>query len=193
MASISVVVEARLAFRSGRTRNVDFRRKQLKNLFRMVEENEPLLVQALYKDLKKPSFEARMIETDYILNDIRGMLYNLDEYTAPRKVPTSLVTAFDDGFILNEPYGVVFIIGTWNYPLMVCLSPIIGAIAAGNSVILKPSEIAPYRAKLIAELISCYLDKVNYLKLNLCMINSRSNYSIDFFQSVLLSCNHWWG
>lgn len=161
MSSRDAVERARVAFNCGRTRDINFRRDQLKKLYRLVDENGPLLVEALGNDLKKPSFEAKMIETCYILNDIRGVLHNLDKYTAPEKVSTSLVTAFDDAFILNEPYGVVLIIGTWNYPLMVCLIPMIGAIAAGNTIVLKPSEIAPYSAKLMAELIPRYLDKVS--------------------------------
>lgn len=160
--TIGDIVDAtRRAFRSGKTLDISFRRKQLKGIYQMIEENESLFIQALYQDLAKPRFEAKMIETDYVLNDVRGMLFNLDQYTRPRKVKKDLVLAFDDAFIHSEPYGVVFIIGTWNYPLMVCLSPLIGAIAAGNAAIIKPSEIAPHSASLMAKLLPLYVDKVS--------------------------------
>lgn len=157
----STVNDVRKAFNSGKSKEVCFRRRQLERLYDLVKDNETLFIQALFNDLRKPSFEAKMIETDYVLNDIKGMLFNLNSYTKPKKVSKTLVLAFDDGYIQNEPYGVVLIIGTWNYPLMVCLSPLIGAIAAGNAAIIKPSEIAPKTAALMAELIPRYLDNVS--------------------------------
>ncbi|XP_015782605.1 aldehyde dehydrogenase, dimeric NADP-preferring-like [Tetranychus urticae] len=164
---ISETIEhLRRVFRSGRTKNVNYRRKQLEGIKRMVEENESLFVESLHKDLKKPKFEAIMIETDYILNNVREMLYNLNSYVKPTKVAKDLVLAFDDAFIQPEPYGLVLIIGTWNYPLIVCLSPLIGAIAAGNVAIVKPSEIAPNAADLFEKLLPQYVDKDCYRVIN---------------------------
>lgn len=155
-----LIKKSRAVFMSQKTLDVNFRRKQLIKLYKMVEQNEPKFIDALYKDVKKPNFEAKMIETDYILNDIRGMIFNLNRYTRCEKVPKNLILLFDNAFIQNEPFGLVLIIGTWNYPLMVTLSPLIGAIAAGNVAIIKPSELAPNTANLLAELFPRYLDKV---------------------------------
>lgn len=151
----------RKVFNSGKTLDINFRRKQLQGIKLMMEENESLFVQSLNCDLRKPKFEAIMIETDYILNDVRGMLFNLDSYVKPTPVSKNLALTFDDAFTTPEPYGLVLIIGTWNYPLIVCLSPLIGAIAAGNVAIIKPSEIAPATADLFAKLLPQYIDRVN--------------------------------
>ena len=121
----------RQSFASGKTKDIGFRKNQLKSLLRFVSENESLIVSALNEDLRKPSFETRMAEIDFVLNDIRGQLFNIDEYVAPQVVPKSLVTIADNAFIHSEPYGLVLIIGAWNYPIQVTLSPLVGAIAAG--------------------------------------------------------------
>lgn len=162
MDMASVVASVRDAFNTNRSKSLAFRRRQLERLHSLVKENESEFIKALHKDLKKPSFEAEMIETNYVLNDIESMLFHLDSYSKPRKVPKNLILAFDDGFIQPEPYGVVLIIGTWNYPLMVCLCPLIGAIGAGNAAIVKPSEIAPKTASLIAKLLPQYLNDVRH-------------------------------
>ena len=127
----------RQTFASGKTKNVEFRKNQLKALFNFLSENESLIVSALNEDLRKPSFETRMAEIDFVLNDIRGQLFKVDEYSAPQRVPKSLVTIADNAFIHSEPYGLVLIIGAWNYPIQVALSPLVGAISAGISNIDK--------------------------------------------------------
>lgn len=176
-----IVKNVRQNFNTGKTVSLSFRRQQLERLYDLVKENESQFIQTLYQDLKKPAFEAKMIETDYVLNDIKGMLFNLNSYTKPKKVSKTLVLAFDDGYIQSEPYGVVLIIGTWNYPLMVCLSPLIGAIAAGNAAIIKPSEIAPKTAALIEKLIPQYIDEV------LIVIDEGVKKFITFYFSEFLS------
>jgi acyl-CoA reductase-like NAD-dependent aldehyde dehydrogenase len=131
-AYTDLISRTRRSFATGRTKDITFRKNQLTALYRFLVDNESLIVSALNEDIRKPSFETRMAEIDFCLNDIRGQLFNIDEYAARKAVPKTLVTIADQPFIQSEPYGLVLIIGAWNYPIQVTLSPLIGAIAAGN-------------------------------------------------------------
>lgn len=153
-----IISIARHAFASGITKNIEFRRQQLKQLYRLLGENETQFVDALKQDLKKPRFESVMTEIDFVLNDIRSALNNLDKWTRPKFVSKCFVTLVDDNYIYYEPYGVVLVLGAWNYPIQLAFSPLVGAIAAGNACIVKPSEIAMATAKLVQRLIPLYLD-----------------------------------
>ncbi|XP_071547048.1 aldehyde dehydrogenase, dimeric NADP-preferring-like isoform X2 [Panulirus ornatus] len=153
-----VVNKAREAFLSGKTRDVEFRRKQLKALKRMYEENETAFCTALAKDLNKPRQESVLLELNLLKDDLTHILSRLDDWTQPEKTPPNLVTIFDKPVIYHDPFGVVLIIGAWNYPVQLSLLPLSGAIAAGNCVIIKPSEVSPATAEIIADLIPKYLD-----------------------------------
>lgn len=152
----------RAAFRSGVTVPEQFRRTQLKNLLSLVTENEQLIADALHKDLSKPKFEAILSEVHMVLNDIYHALDNLKTWMQPEYVSKNLATRLDDCFIRREPLGVVLIIGAWNYPLQLIILPLVGAIAAGNCVVVKPSEISQAMEKLLAELIPKYLSEDCY-------------------------------
>lgn len=153
---------ARDAFASGLTKDSLFRREQLKQLYKLLSENESAFVEALRSDLKKPRFESIMTEVDFVLNDIRSALTNLSSWTKPKYVAKCFVTLVDDNYIHYEPYGVVLILGAWNYPIQLAFSPLVGAIAAGNCAIVKPSEIAPATGNLIQKLMPIYLNKRAY-------------------------------
>nr|NP_001260775.1 aldehyde dehydrogenase type III, isoform U [Drosophila melanogaster]AGB93308.1 aldehyde dehydrogenase type III, isoform U [Drosophila melanogaster] len=153
---------ARLAFSSGKTRNVSFRRKQLENLLRCYEEHENEIISALEADLRRPKQESLIVETEFMKNDIRHILFQLDEWVQSEKPPKSFVNMMDDVQIYNDPFGVVLVIGAWNYPLQLLLVPVASAIAAGNCVVIKPSEIAANCAKFIADVIPKYLDNDCY-------------------------------
>ncbi|KRF78515.1 uncharacterized protein Dvir_GJ18456, isoform E [Drosophila virilis] len=153
---------ARLAFASGKTRNVSFRRKQLENLLRCYEEHENEIISALEADLRRPKQESLIVETEFMKNDIKHILYHLNDWVKPEKPDKSFVNMLDDVHIYNDPFGVVLVIGAWNYPLQLLLVPVAAAIAAGNCVVLKPSEIAGNCAKFIAETIPKYLDNDCY-------------------------------
>lgn len=157
-----VIQQAREAFHSGRTRDVEFRKKQLKALKRMYEENESVFCAALAKDLHKPKQESVLLELNLLKDDITHILARLDEWAKPEKIAANLVTMFDTPVIYHDPYGVVLIMGAWNYPLQLPLLPLSGAIAAGNCVIVKPSELSPATAQAIAELLPKYLDSDCY-------------------------------
>jgi len=159
MTSAKVVASVRQAFMTGKTRPVEWRVTQLKNLLRMMEENEQLICEALYKDLRKPKQECLALEIHYVENDIRGIINNIHKWVADNHVEKNMVTLMDDTLIHYDPYGVVLIMGAWNYPLMLSLGPLGGAIAAGNCAIIKPSEIAAATSNIIATLLPRYLDK----------------------------------
>lgn len=153
---------ARATFASGVTKSPLYRKEQLKALYRMLVENESFFVEALRCDLRKSRFESIMTEVDYVLNDIRSALNNLDSWMKPKFVSKCFVTLVDDNYIYYEPYGLVLILSAWNYPIQLAFSPMVGAIAAGNVCILKPSEVAPATANLIADLMPKYLDRKAY-------------------------------
>ncbi|XP_060654659.1 LOW QUALITY PROTEIN: aldehyde dehydrogenase, dimeric NADP-preferring [Drosophila nasuta] len=153
---------ARLAFASGKTRNVSFRRKQLENLLRCYEEHENEIISALEADLRRPKQESLIVETEFMKNDIKHILFHLDDWVKADRPEKSFVNMLDDVQVYNDPFGVVLVIGAWNYPLQLLLVPVAAAIAAGNCVVLKPSEIAGNCAKFIAETIPKYLDNDCY-------------------------------
>lgn len=129
---------------------------------RMLDDNVTVFGEALKKDLNKCHFEVTVTEVDVIKNDIRGMLIGIDKWTKPQSATKSIATLFDQPYVYNEPYGLCLVIGAWNYPLQLLLSPLVAAITAGNAAIVKPSEIAHYTAQAIAELLPQYLDRDLY-------------------------------
>ncbi|XP_064106525.1 aldehyde dehydrogenase, dimeric NADP-preferring-like [Macrobrachium nipponense] len=157
-----IVESTREAFLSAKTRDVEFRKKQLNALMQMYEEHEETFCCALAKDLHKPKQESILLELNLLKDDIRHILRNLDDWTQPEKVPRNMLTLFDKPLIFHDPYGVVLIMGAWNYPVQLALLPVSGAIAAGNCVILKPSDLAPATAEALATLLPKYLDNDCY-------------------------------
>ncbi|XP_024939530.1 aldehyde dehydrogenase, dimeric NADP-preferring isoform X3 [Cephus cinctus] len=153
-----LIQKTRDAFYSGKTRPLDWRIKQLKQFICMLEENRAEIQAALASDLRRCKFESNVLEIDYTINDIKHMLMNIKEWAAPEKPPKGLVNMLDGVEIRKDPYGVVLVIGAWNYPLQLALVPMMGALAAGNCVILKPSEVSPATAKVIADIVPKYLD-----------------------------------
>lgn len=162
MSYADVVQELHTTFASGVTRNVVFRERQLKNLLRMYEENSVEMVNVLAADLRKHKQEAHVLEIDFLINDIRNTIFNLREWVKPEKPEKSVVNIMDGVYIYKDPYGVVLVIGAWNYPLQLTLVPVAAAIAAGNCVLIKPSEVAAATSKFIAETIPKYLDSECY-------------------------------
>uniref|UniRef100_A0A8B9GWR6 Aldehyde dehydrogenase n=1 Tax=Astyanax mexicanus TaxID=7994 RepID=A0A8B9GWR6_ASTMX len=154
-----VIERLRAAFRSGVTIPQHFRLTQLKALLSLLEENETQILEAMHKDLAKPKFEAVLSEIDLVVNDVCFAINNLHSWMQPNYVGTNLATKLDECFVRREPLGVVLIIGAWNYPLQLILLPLIGAIAAGNCALMKPSEISAATEKLLADLIPRYLSQ----------------------------------
>jgi len=143
-STASETVEAlRATFHSGRTRPIAWRVAQLEAMRTLLKEREAELFDALRADLGKSDFEAYATETGFVKAEIEHTLKHLGEWMRPRRVATPLANQLGTSTIVPEPLGVALIIGTWNYPVQLLLAPAIGAIAAGNCAILKPSELAP--------------------------------------------------
>ena len=158
----ALVSSARKTFNAGRTKDVKFRIKQLKGLVQMYKENEALFLEALKKDLRKPKQESIVSETDFCINDALGMIYEVEEWSKPVNVKRPPVNMMDGCMIKPEPLGVALVIGAWNYPLNLTMGPVTGAIAAGNCVIIKPSELSPNTANAIMQLLPKYVDPECY-------------------------------
>jgi aldehyde dehydrogenase (NAD+) len=152
------VQSLRKAFRSGTTRSIRWRREQLKALKRLVIEKEDVFVEALAQDMGKPAFEAWIGELALLGGEVDHTLKRLGNWTKAKKVRTGLVHQPAKAYTRREPLGTVLIIGPWNYPVQLILAPLIGAIAAGNTVVLKPSELAPHTSAALAEWVPRYLD-----------------------------------
>ncbi|CAH1279212.1 unnamed protein product [Diabrotica balteata] len=157
-----LVQRTRDVFASRKTLSISFRKKQLKGLLDFLTKEEENLCKALYEDLKKPRHECLIAEIEIVKAEIQTTLKHLDSWAKPQKIKTTLVNLFDDLLVASDPYGVVLVIGAWNYPIYVLFQPVVGAIAAGNCVIIKPSEVAQATANLIAKYLPKYIDTSCY-------------------------------
>ena len=150
--------QLRATFARGVTRSLDWRRGQLDALERLLRENEAAIEKALERDLAKPAQEVLLGELSLLYSEIKHARKHLKRWTRPRRVRTPAVGQPGRSWVQAEPLGVVLIMGAWNYPVQLVLSPLIPALAAGNAVVVKPSEIATHTAALMGELIPRYLD-----------------------------------
>lgn len=140
-------------FESGATQPYAFRKQKLEDLRSAILHHEEDLMQALYTDLKKNKEEAWVTEIGFVLAEIKHSLKHLRSWMKPQKVSTNLLNLPSKSFVYKEPLGVVLIIGPWNYPLQLLFTPLIGAIAAGSCVVLKPSEFATATAAAMKKII----------------------------------------
>jgi aldehyde dehydrogenase (NAD+) len=134
--------------------DVSLRKKRLIELKKTIVNYESRINQALKDDLGKSAFETYATEIGFMLEEINYTLKNIDSWASVKKVKTPLTLFPGKSYIYPEPYGVVLIISPWNYPFQLCLSPFLGAFAAGNKVVLKPSEFAPQTAAVIKKIIN---------------------------------------
>ncbi|MFU8831276.1 MAG: aldehyde dehydrogenase family protein [Wenzhouxiangella sp.] len=154
-----MLTELRSGFDSGLTRPLEWRRGQLDALVRLLEENQDAISQALASDLDKPAQEVLLGELSLLFSEARYARARLRRWSRKRRVRTPMVGLPGRSWVQPEPLGVVLVIGAWNYPVQLLLSPLIPALAAGNCVVLKPSEVAAHTAALMADLIPRYLDQ----------------------------------
>jgi aldehyde dehydrogenase (NAD+) len=152
------VAHLRETFATGRTRTVDWRRSQLRAIEKMMAENEARIAEALQADLCRKPFEAWLADTATTAAEARYAAKQVKKWMRRKHHLLELAQLPGRGWVEYEPYGTVLIIGAWNYPFYLTLGPAVGAIAAGNTVVLKPSEIASASSRLMAELVSQYLD-----------------------------------
>jgi aldehyde dehydrogenase (NAD+) len=160
--SEKVIKTLRTSFNNGKTQPISYRLEQLHNLTKMFTEGADEILDALRKDLKKAQLEATLYEIEMVKNEINGLVRNLKKIAEPTKLPVNLLAVLDSGYIKKEPYGIVLVLGAWNYPFLLSIQPMAGAIAAGNCVIVKPSELSPNSASTMARLMAKYLDSECY-------------------------------
>lgn len=153
-----IVSGLRYNFDHGVTRPASWRRAQLTKLRTLLIERGTEFERALFEDLGKSGTEAQLTEIGFLVSEIDHALANLSKWMKPRMAAVPLAVLPAAAKIVPEPLGVVLVIGPWNYPLMLMLSPVIGALAAGNAVVMKPSELAPATSALIARLIPDTID-----------------------------------
>ncbi len=148
-----IVAKQRAFYLSGATRSFEFRQKALRKLQSALRENEAKIAEALLKDLGKPPFESYMSETGMVLDEVRYHLTHLRGWMRDKRVRTPLAQFHSVSFVSPEPYGVVLIMSPWNYPVLLCLDPLIGAISAGNCAVVKPSAYTPATSQVIADIL----------------------------------------
>jgi aldehyde dehydrogenase (NAD+) len=153
MGAVDLLHNCRLFFNQGNTQSFDFRKTQLVKLKEAIVQHEEEIYTALFADLKKSREECWVTENGLVLSEIDHILDHLKEWMRPESRSTNLVNLPSRSYITREPLGVVLVIGPWNYPFQLMMKPIIGAIAAGNCVVAKPSEFAPATAALIKKII----------------------------------------
>jgi aldehyde dehydrogenase (NAD+) len=134
--------------------NINFRKETLTKLLNEIIIHEKEIIDALYFDFKKPAFEAVLTETSYVISELKETIKNLNNWAKPRRVFPSLLNFPSKDYIYKEPYGKVLIISPWNYPFQLALCPLISAFAAGNQVVLKPSELTPKTSEIIQKIVA---------------------------------------
>jgi len=152
------VSRLRATFATGRTRGVEWRKQQLKALEALMTENEAAILEAVAEDHGRAPFETWMTDVAPVAAEARQAAKNVRRWMRRRHRMLEISQLPGRGWVEYEPYGTVLVIGAWNFPFTLTLGPAVGAIAAGNAVVLKPSEIAAASSRLMAELIPRYLD-----------------------------------
>lgn len=137
-----------------KTKDLGFRKAMLKKLKEVIEKNSNLLYEAIDIDFGKSKFDTFTTEISFVLKDIDYYTKNLSKFASPKKVRTNLVNQIASSKVYYEPLGNTLVIGAWNYPFQLSLSPLVAAMAAGNTVILKPSEVAENSMKAMAKIIN---------------------------------------
>ena len=153
-------------FSTGETKDINFRIEKLKKLRDVLKSEEDKVFEALKKDLMKSSFESYITEVAMVYDEINMHIKNIKKWSKKRRVKTPLVQFPAKSFIQLEPYGVVLIIGPFNYPFMLTMDPLIGAIAAGNTAVIKPSESASETSKILKEILEKVFDEKYVLHVN---------------------------
>lgn len=178
----TLIKDQRTFYNTHQTKDIAYRKRALKTLRKAIYHYQKQIEEALYQDLRKSSAEAYMSEIGMVLSELTFQLRHLDAFQKPRRRKTPLVHFPSTSFEVPQPYGVVLIMAPWNYPFQLCLEPAIGAIAAGNTVVIKPSAYAPHTSKVIKEMIEAYFPQAYMAvieggrKENIELLNQRFDY-----------------
>ncbi|MDM5187580.1 aldehyde dehydrogenase [Bacillus sp. DX4.1] len=149
----SIVKRQKAYFYKGNTRNIEERKKHLQKLYEGIGRFESDIFQALKLDLNKSDHESFTTEVGYVLKEISFLKKHLSSWSKPKRVRTALTHVGSRGKVVPEPYGVTLVMAPWNYPFQLAIAPLVGALAAGNTVILKPSELTPNVSNLLAKML----------------------------------------
>jgi aldehyde dehydrogenase (NAD+) len=159
-SAISEVIQKQRAFfNSNKTLDLKFRLDQLKKLYETIDRHEKDICDAIHKDFKKPFFEAYGTEVALVKDEIKYFLKRLPQLMRPEKVKSSLVIMPAKSYIYHEPYGLSLIISPWNYPFQLTFLPLVGALATGNCVVLKPSELTVHTSGLTRDILAEIFDE----------------------------------
>jgi len=139
--------------------DISYRKESLKKLLHFIVINEEAIIEALHRDFKKCRFEAIVTETSYVISDLKHTIRNINSWAKPKKVLPSILNFPSQDVIYSEPYGKVLILAPWNYPFQLVLCPLIAAVAAGNQVVVKPSELTPNTSAIISQILTQTFDK----------------------------------
>ncbi|MFY7672066.1 aldehyde dehydrogenase [Tenacibaculum sp. MEBiC06402] len=153
-----IIEQQKQFFATQQTKDVSFRKNSLRKLLKEVTRREKDILQALHNDFKKSEYEGVMTETSIVVSEIKKMIKNLGSWSRPKRVMPSLLNFPSSAKIYPEPYGTTLIIAPWNYPYQLAFSPLAGAIAAGNTVVLKPSELTPNTSTICKEIIEAVFE-----------------------------------
>jgi aldehyde dehydrogenase (NAD+) len=154
-----ILTRQRAYFLTGKTKDIGFRTEQLRKLRDLIIENEEAIYEALNSDFRKSRFETFLSENGYMLMEINQFIKKLKKWSRPKRLPSNLLNFPSSSFLIHEPYGLALIIAPWNYPFQLAMGPLVGAIAAGNCTILKPSELTPATSALMKGLINDNFDQ----------------------------------
>ena len=153
MSISSIVNKQKEYFYNGHTRSIETRKNNLKKLYDGIQRFEDEIFQALKLDLNKSVHESFTTEIGYVLKEISFQLKHISSWSKPKRVRTALTHFGSKGKVVPEPYGVTLIIAPWNYPFQLAIAPLVGALAAGNTVVLKPSELTPNVSKVLTRML----------------------------------------
>lgn len=158
-----IAIRQRQFFREGKPKELSYRLEQLAKLKQVLKRYEGEIIDAIHRDFQKPAFESYATEIGFLYLEIDHIRQNLKKWVRPRRVWGSILNFPSRNFIHSQPYGVSLVIGAWNYPLQLSLSPVLGSMAAGNCTIIKPSEISRNTSRVLSEIINENFD-TGYLK-----------------------------
>ena len=150
----NIVTRQRTFFQTGATLDIDFRIQALKKLKLCIQKYENAIGEAIKKDLGKSRFESYMCETGLTLSEINYMIRHIRSFSREKTVHTPLTQFHSRSYTKPSPYGVVLIMSPWNYPFLLTMEPLVDAISAGNTAVLKPSAYSPHTSALIQNIIS---------------------------------------
>ncbi|ACK61327.1 aldehyde dehydrogenase [Bacillus cereus group sp. MYBK249-1] len=153
MSISSIVSRQKEYFLKGHTRSIEMRKNNLKKLYEGIQRFEEEIFQALKLDLNKSVHESFTTEVGYVLKEISFQLKHISSWSKPKRVRTALTHFGSKGKVVPEPYGVTLIIAPWNYPFQLAIAPLVGALAAGNTIVLKPSELTPSVSKVLKRML----------------------------------------